>query len=81
MGVLDCVAIDTYRCPLEVLEVVFLLDEEDAIVNVPETNFLLDFVGPVLRVVRPGTSPFAGTPRISQLEELEFAAFMLQSIY
>ena len=63
------------------LQVITELNEEDAIVNVPETNFLLDFVGPVLRVVRPGTSPFAGTPRISQLEELEFAAFMLQSIY
>ena len=80
VGVLDCVVIDAYRCPLEVLQVVFLLDEEDAVVNIFEPNFLLNFVGPVRRVVRPGTGPFASTPRITQLVKLEFATFVLQSI-
>ena len=80
MDVLIWVIVYTDRGPREVLQVVIQLDEEDAIVTVNETYLLLQGRGPQRGVIGPVTSPLSSAPWISQLEESDFFALVLDLV-
>ena len=74
MLVLLWILFDANRGPGEVLQVITKLNEEDAIVTICEFDLLLDLWSPQPALVRPVALPFAGAPRVPQLQQVDFLA-------
>ena len=78
--VLCIVVLNTDRGPGEVLKVVLQFDKENAVITLYEANLLLESWCPELGLVGPVTLPLSTAPGITELEQLDFFALMLEFV-
>lgn len=77
VAVLFIVVLYTDGGPREVLDVVFEGDEEDPVVAVREAHLLFKSRCPESGIIRPVSLPFALTPWVPELEQLDLFALAI----